>query len=85
MKTLTTFFRKGKEQTIHASLVLREFTNGMIGVSLYDSKKQEFVYDETFEENEKDVAYKLYELSQKQLLPFFDNADESIETTKVLK
>lgn len=85
MKTLTTYFRKGEEQTIRASLTLREFTNGMISVSLYNSKKQEFVYQETFEENEKDVAYKLYEVSQKQLLPFFDNADESIEETKVLK
>ena len=85
MKTLTTFFRKGEKQTIRASLTLRELTNGTIGVSLFDSKKQEFIYDEVFKENEKDVAYKLYELSQKTMLPYFDNADERIETTKVLK
>lgn len=83
MKTKTTYYER--ENQIKASLRLDKYDSGLIKVSLFDSVKKEFVYEETFEENESDVAEKLYSISQKQLIPFFDEIYERIENIVIIK
>ena len=83
MKTKTTYYYRNEE--IKASLTLREYTSGNVNVSLFDSVKKEFVYEETFDKNESYVAEKLYSVSQKELIPFFDKVEETIQEDVKLK
>lgn len=83
MKAKTTHYER--ENQIKASLTLRKYDNGLIKVSLFDSVKKEFVYQETFEENELDVAEKMYFTLQKTLIPFFDEVYERIENVIYIK
>lgn len=83
MKTKTTYYERNEQ--IKASLTLIEYDSGRINVSLFDSVKKEFVYEEMFDENESDVAEKLYSVSQKQLIPFFEKVYETIQNTIKLK
>ena len=83
MKTKTTYYERNEQ--IKASLTLIKYDSGRINVSLFDSVKKEFVYEEMFDENESNVAEKLYSVSQKELIPFFEKVYETIQDTIKLK